>query len=462
MSLHFDTPVPSRASQPTHAHVGSPGPIITMENSGNTSTNVRSGGDRERGGESSPTKAALTRALMEANQRMADMSVMMERLTTSRPNPTLATDTDRVTPGQPLSSGRLRFSMGQVQATPNARPREFVDPTPFVPFSSPQRASALPVVSPVVGVDAPPAPVVSSHAVSGGAMRPKIDMPEKFKGSPKDRSRCREWLRQVDDYMNLTALGQSDAFHVMLFGQLLGDSAQTWFQGRREREGSVWTLQSLYDEFLIAYSGQATQTLWESSLDTMRWNRRKDVTAFAAEWEAIIMRLYPQEWAGGVGVDGSVLFGKMFSVKILEGDDEVWREAKRSRPHTLIEWKVAVQEAVTLLEQLKSVANRRRVSPVTATQVNNIHGTDDGSSEREEGEPEELNQVQASSKTRGGQSGNVKRVPKKLLYTAEEFEKVKAKQLCFYCGQPGHAISDCADRKAGKPKTKATAAVLNA
>jgi hypothetical protein len=82
--------------------------------------------------------------------------------------------------------------------------------------------------------------------------------------------------------------------------------------------------------------------------------------------------------------------------------------------------------------------------------------------EREEGEPEEVNQMQGRSNARGGQNSQEGRPPRKFLYTQEEWAKVKVLGLCFHCGKDTHKVGECADRKAGKPKTKATAAALNA
>jgi hypothetical protein len=121
----------------------------------------------------------------------------------------------------------------------------------------------------------------------------------------------------------------------------------------------------------------------------------------------------------------------------------------------------ATDEARAKSDKSSSYSNRSHTTTTVRANVME-EGEYDDEYERGEGELAELNQMQGTSRSRGGQNGRERRAPKTLLYTPEEWAKVKKLELCFHCGKSGHKVGECKDRKEAKPKTKATAAQLNA
>jgi hypothetical protein len=294
--------------------------------------------------------------------------------------------------------------------------------------------------------------------------------PQRFKGTDAEKMKAGQWLKGVDDYFVLDHKHRSDGDLVRLFGQLLEDSALTWFRMHQLQEGEEWTLQRVYDAFGVQFTGSATSVLLQLQLDEMHFSRKKDFTSFASQWQNLIAQLYPMEWAMGQGPD-SLLLGQLFADVIKRGDVAVWAKAIDSSPQGLAEWKASVQRAITVIKVTDdararatgSSAYSTRSHPTTTVRVNAMEdGENDSENGRGEGEPGELNQMQSRPKPRGRQQGTERRAPGPLLYTPEEFQKLKDLKLCFHCGKDGHRVGDCADRKAGKPKTKATAVQLNA
>lgn len=295
-------------------------------------------------------------------------------------------------------------------------------------------------------------------------------MPQRFKGTDDEKIKVWQWLWGVDDYFALEFKNRSDADLVRLFGLLLEGSAQTWFRMKQRLEGAGLTLQRVYDSFLVQYAGAETDVLLQSRLEDLRFSRKKDFTSFTSQWQDLIAQRFPMEWAAGQGRD-SLLLGSLFADVIKRDDVRVWAKAMDSTPQGLAEWKAAVQRAIAVIKATdearaksdKSSSYSTRSHTTTMVRANAIEeGGYDSEYERGEGEPGALNQMQGTSRSRGGQNGKESRAPRTLLYTPAEWAKVKALRLCFHCGKPEHTVGECADRKAGKPRTKATAALLNA
>jgi hypothetical protein len=298
----------------------------------------------------------------------------------------------------------------------------------------------------------------------------KTPPPQRFKGTDAEKMKASQWLKGVDDYFMLDHKHRTDDDLVRLFGQLLDDSALTWFRMNQMQEGEGWTLTRVYEAFAVQYAGSSTSVLLQSQLMDMQFSRKKDFTSFASQWQNLIAQLYPREWAMGQGPDG-LLLGQLFADVIQRGDVAVWTKAIDSSPQGLAEWKAAVQRAITVIKvtddararAIGSSAYSTRSHPTTTVRVNAMEdGEHDNEYERGEGGTGELNQMQGRPRPRGGQQGTERRAPGPHLYTPEEFAKLKDLRLCFHCGRKGHRGVDCADRRAGKPKTKATAAQLNA
>jgi hypothetical protein len=369
---------------------------------------------------------------------------------------------DSPPPNPPTS--RLQFNTEEIPPS-RAKESAFVTPRSFLPFSSPQRVEHSSSSSASNRPQATVVADVSTHSNDYRSKATKAPEPKKFRGTDVDRMGAKQWLRSVDDYLSITASNQSQGNLVKLFGLNLEGPALTWFHIQREKEGEGWTLDRVYADFLDLYTGGVTQSLLESKLEGLKYNRSKDLTSFNAEHEGLISQVFPEEWARG---GENTLLAKTYENIIKNGDIELWMEAKRANPKSLVEWRAAVQNAYVLLREIGKVKvrggqsnswHRSSSSSSTSVRVNQMetgkaesHGEEGETEEREEGQAESLNAMRSA---RGGKEKGKSR-PGNIRYTDEEYEVLKKSNLCLYCVKPGHRVKECPDRAAGKPRTKAT------
>jgi hypothetical protein len=331
----------------------------------------------------------------------------------------------------------------------------FVPPTPIRPFNSPAR---------------PTSTSTSTTGAQDGAVRHhvgKTPQPRLFEGTDEEKMRAGYWLRSVNGYLRLEHKYRPDDELVEIFCSLLKGQAETWFRMEQELEGAAWTLERVFEAFLAKFTGESTNVLLQAKLEALTFSRKKDFTTFASQWQNLVAQLCTKEYALGEGPD-SVLLGELFAAVIKKGDVAVWAKAIDSAPQGLSEWKAAVQRAITVIKVVDEArakatgSNAYSVRSYHSARVNVMDGSEgETENERGEGESAEVNQMQGKSRQAGGgQQGN--RPAPVRLYTDEEFAKVKKLGLCFYCGSGQHRLVDCENRKAGKPRSRATPAQLKA
>ena len=350
-----------------------------------------------------------------------------------------------------------------------------VSPPPLAAFNSPLRPSR-PSSTASTG-EATAGRFVRQHSPDdeghGYSGRGKIPEPAKFRGTDDDKVNARQWLSQADAFLNLAHSGRSDHQLVLIFGLMLDKPASTWFsltQQASQQSGAEWKLQQVYDAFLVQYAGQDTDSLLKVKMEGLRFSRAKDFTTFVSQWQDLAAQRFPREWAMAQREDSRVL-GDSFSNIILRDDWEVWEKANESvRDGGLNDWKVAVQHAIVVLRRREQYHKSRHSASSSSTSAAARHtttvrvnamqeeGQEDSEDPRGEGESEEVNKLQA--KARKPKKGRADRSER--LYSNEEYQKMLDKRLCLYCARPGHVARWCEDRKEGRPRTKATAEVLNA
>ena len=98
--------------------------------------------------------------------------------------------------------------------------------------------------------------------------------------------------------MRLTAEEESEDTRILLFANVLKDSALTWyfnFSKRAEMQNTSLTLQDYFDEFMRTYEGGLAQTMAEQKLKTLTYKEGecKDLTATNNEFDRLIQELYP-------------------------------------------------------------------------------------------------------------------------------------------------------------------------
>ena len=354
-----------------------------------------------------------------------------------------------------------------------------VSPPPMAAFNSPLRPNR-PSTTASAGEATAAARFVRQHGQDEEALeygrsgRGKIPEPSKFRGTDDDKINARQWLTQADAFLSLAHGGRPDRQLVQVFGLMLDKPSSTWFsltQQAAQQSGVEWKLQQVYDAFLVQYAGQDTDSLLKVKMEGLSFSRSKDFTTFVSQWQDLAAQRFPREWAMGQREDSRVL-GDSFSNLIMRDDWDVWEKANELvRDGGLNDWKVAVQHAIVVLRRRQqsyrsrhSTSSSSHSAPRHTTSVRaNAIQEEDSEDSRGEGEPEEANKLQSrgdKQRKGGAKKGGAGKGGR--LYTDAEYEKVKAKGLCGYCAQPGHIAWDCEDRKAGKPKTKASAEVLNA
>ena len=283
-------------------------------------------------------------------------------------------------------------------------------------------------------------------------------------------------MAKVKDWLWASEVGSRsvwpDAWKVLNFGLKLEGPAQTWYRMKQMEVGNKWKFEDVERLFLEQYAGQATEALLDARLEDMKFSRKADFTTFTSRWMDLVAQRYPSEWASHGS--GSHLLGTMFAALIQKSDLRVWAKAFETGPQSLTEWRVAVQNAITVVKVTEearvraaghsssaSSSSRGHQGPPSTVRANAVEDLDVfGEEEDPRAEGETLSQMEGNTKR--GKVDRAKRAPVPRLYTDEEWDKVKKLGLCGYCAGKGHLYQHCPDRKAGKPRTKATAQQLNA
>ena len=269
---------------------------------------------------------------------------------------------------------------------------------------------------------------------------------------------------------------------------MLDGSALTWFmnlQTRAERESRELTLQQVFDAFVKTYEGGLSQRLGEQELNSLTYlkGRCKDLNATDNEFDRLAQELYPGAEESPAAV---ALLARCYSEIIRRGDEALWEKAMDAQPHTVDEWKAAVQNAYTIMEAKAAATRysrgRRDFRPSfsstsssstnpsrgVSVRVNRMQGEAEGDQEeseaweRREGEAEpHEEQLQQLHARKGG--GRSKSTAKSSAETGQrrwgahlsydERTQLMRAGKCWTCCQPGHMASACPKQgKDGYPR----------
>jgi hypothetical protein len=317
----------------------------------------------------------------------------------------------------------------------------------------------------------------------------KVNVPEKFGGTSQERATADLWLQSVVFWMRLTAEGESDSTLIMMFGNVLKNTALKWFTNftkRAEREGRQLTLQDYFDAFVRTYEGGLAQKMAEQKLNALVYGKGecKDLTAMENEFDRLAQELYPGAEESPAATS---LLARIYSDAIRRGDEELWEKAMDAQPSTLDEWKAAVQNAYIVIETKKAhhrsargdrqetrVSYYSRSSPSSGTssssfvarrgdhtvQVKKAGVEEDSSDQQELEDEEEVQKVDVSSTSRPAFNSTRERLGSHLTFKARE--RLKELDKCWNCLQKGHRAFDCVHKgKPGYPR-KPTAEDLKA
>jgi hypothetical protein len=240
---------------------------------------------------------------------------------------------------------------------------------------------------------------------------------------------------------------------------------------RAERESRQLTLQVVFDVFVKTYEGGLSQRMAEQQLNSLVYGKGdcKDLNATDNEFDRLSQELYPGAEDSTAAI---ALLAHCYSEIIRRGDEELWEKAMDVQPHTVDEWKAAVQNAYTVIETKKARQGRGRAdghrvegrtsfyskpTPSTsasrggaAVQVQQVeHGeTSQGlgrerrEGESESGDEEELQQAKAKKTQRSGSH-----------LTYEQRTQLMKAGKCWTCYQKGHMAVECPQKgKTGYPR----------
>ena len=371
-----------------------------------------------------------------------------------------------------------------VPRTPLSRPTTAYVPTPATPRPTPSSKKSLsfrePPAAPVAPTGTTPSSEVGEVHSSSPSSKPRsrkgLGTPEKFKGTTQERAHAEVWLNFTDDWLRLTAEGETDEVLVMSFGQVLDGTAKTWFHNlrtRAKREGTRLTLQDVYDAFVRTYVGGVSQKTAEQKLNSLVYGKGecKDLTATENEFDRLAQELYPGAEDSPAAIS---LLARIYSETIRRGDEELWEKAMDAQPSTIDEWKAAAQNAYVIIETKKahhrgSRAERQEVrttfysrsSPSTSTstsvQVKKVEHEEVSPRENEEDDSEDKAALQ-KAEVRSTLRSNA-RPPRERLGSHLTFkQRTRLSELgkCWICLEKGHISFDCEHKgKPGYPRTPA-------
>jgi hypothetical protein len=380
-----------------------------------------------------------------------------------------------------------------ISAAPASTPISRSSPA-YVPAPEPHRPPAS-VVRSLEFRQPPPAPVApnsttSPHRVedvqsSFPPSKPrsrKVPAPEKFKGTAQERSTADTWLDSANDWLSLTAEGESEEVLIMMFGTVLEGSAKKWLgnlRKRAERERKQLTLQEVFDAFVRTYAGGLSQKMAEQKLATLVYGKGdcKDLNATDNEFDRLAQELYPGAEDSPAAIS---LLARIYSDTIRRGDEELWEKAMDAQPSTVDEWKAAAQNAYLVIEtkkahQSRSRADRQEVrstfhsrsSPSTSTstsvqvkKVEHDEASRDKPAQEEPRDEEELQKTEVRGTPRSGSRPMSERLGSHLTFK----QRAQLTELgkCWICLEKGHRSFECEKKgKSGYPR-KPTAEDLKA
>ncbi len=377
-----------------------------------------------------------------------------------------------------------------------------------------QPVSAVNVVQPITrGSSAIPStgtadvPFVneSPHAVSSPHLpRLKLNQPKPFTGTQAEYLGSRDWLQNARDWLELTCEGQPEHRLIRIFGLLLDGVARTWFRNlcsKAEQPNSLGelTLQLVFDDFLIQFSGSATRAHLEEQFSKLKYGDGDfaDLAKLNAEFDRYVVLLYP---GGEFHEHSNALLASRYADIIKKGSISLWEKTLDSSPTSLEEWKAAAQSARSIMDtkainrQVHSFPTRSyyhsssssssslpRSSTTQSNSRASVHEMqhedvrDDGTWQKQGGDPhsdsvEELQQMNTRNGQFRAQNGNMVRPAKESEFGSHLKPLVRAQLKknggkCFWCYRRGHRAPDCPDSakyKDVKNRRQPTDAELNA
>jgi hypothetical protein len=404
--------------------------------------------------DSNDVKSPLSPSTLEEENRdlrrkMELMEAMMQKLLTPAVNPTSM---------EPLSAPRSsRSSPATVRVPPAQRPPlsvarslQFRQP-PLAPVATTSAAAPID--------DHPSSAPPKSRSVI------RVSPPQKFSGTARERSRADTWLGSVNDWLALTAEGLDDDKLIMTFGTVLDGSAQTWLRNLRNRadaRNETLTLQDVFDIFMATYAGGMSQKMAEQRLNALVYGKGecKDLNALDSEFDRLTQELYPGAEESQAAI---ALLGGKYGEIIRKGDVVLWKEAMRSRPSTVEEWKAAVQDAYIIIETTKAHESRPPTerhevrstfysksspSPSTSTYRSESVQVKEMEDEETKGESdEELQKAEVRSTPRAGSQPSKERLGTHLTF--KQRSRLSELNKCWVCLEKGHRSFEC--EKKGKP-----------
>lgn len=367
-------------------------------------------------------------------------------------------------------------------------PRSLVNAfqSPLLPRSSPSSVPIPPpassstpapaVVAPTTTVPPGGTLVNSTDGVQVGRHRVKSVAPSKFKGTTQEMNAARSFLFAARQYLKEAARsGEPDDVLVDLFGSLLEGNALTWFMnliGKAERENRLLTLAELFESFIDTYEPDNGPVLADIELNSMTYGvgQCRNLASTDNEFDRLAFVMT----RGQVYNEATdLLLASRYQDVIRRGHFEMWEMATLSTPITLDQWKTAVRKAHAVLQTRAAVrgnsgrhnnhfqrgpfhsssSSSSRPTSTTAVQNVTVSTHEKGKAEQketfermegEQGQPEELQQMQARTNAK-------RRWNPHLTYP----QRVKLTELkkCWICYEVGHMAGQCPNaNKPGIPR----------
>ena len=238
-------------------------------------------------------------------------------------------------------------------------------------------------------------------------VEPQVSLPSKFDGS---RERCRDFINQVKLIFRLQpSRYPDDRTKVGFIGTLLTGTAAAWFSPHFEGDSACMDDWELFvQEFEEAFGDMDRVSVAANKIRLLRQGTNT-VSEYAAAFRRLICDL---NWGDGAYVD-QFRRGLRDDVKDLMLTVEI--------PKSLVE---AIRTAVACDNRLMERKSDRRNAPHYNHYQHTHQRTNNGPV------PMELDAIQQSSRRRGPLS-------------PEERERRRRLNLCLYCGDAGHNVSEC-------------------
>ena len=278
------------------------------------------------------------------------------------------------------------------------------------------------------------------------------------------------FVRGIDFELN-SWLGDEPYGRLELVIKCTQGPAQMWLLNKRDdlltlvARGEISAEMAEWDEIKVEFiermGGGQTQRLYQQKMDELKMKKGTDaeeVTKFIASFRAYSLRAYPLEKFPDSEAR-SLMLGKAFKERVAASDFYVWSHAMRMMPppETLEEWELALGAAWTtenaLREQRKKFDESKNKgggirngynggsSSSQSASLNHVRSGDETGDDRDEGEQDTGEGLNAVVTKKGGKGDGKKMFNKHI--NSDMARKLIQNGRCLHCYKGDHFARAC-------------------